>query len=61
MLDDSGNGGRLMRDGHLLKRIDDELLDHVGSIGELYGMASGWVHLDPKFFHALTQFVGEEG
>ena len=61
MLDDSGNGGRLMRDGHLLKRIDDELPDHVGSIGELYGMASGWVHLDPKFFHALTQFVGEEG
>ena len=61
MLDNSVDGGQVMKDGRLLKRIDDELPDRVGSIAELYGMASGWVHLDPKFFHALTQFVGEEG
>ena len=61
MRDNGTTGGQLMRDGHLLKRIDDELPDDAGSIEELYGMASGWVHLDPKFFHALTQSVGEKG
>ena len=61
MHDNSADGGKLMRDGYLLQRIDKELPDHVGSISELYGVASGWIHLDPKFFHSLTQTVSEDG
>ena len=61
MRDNSADGGKLMRDGNLLQRIDEELPDHVGSISELYGVASGWIHLDPKFFRSLTQMFSEDG
>ena len=61
MLDDSANGGKLMREGHLLGRIDKELPAAVGSIGKLYGVASGWVHLDPKCFGSLIQSIGDNG
>ena len=33
----------------------------VGEIDTLYGVASGWVHLDPKFFYATLQHIGEDG
>ena len=59
MLDDSANGGKLMREGHLLERIYKELTAAVGNIGKLYGVASGWVHLDPQFFRSLIQSFGD--
>ena len=61
MHDNSADGGKRMHDGYLLQRIDKEIPDHVGSISDLYGVASGWVHLDPKFFHSLTQMFSEDG
>ena len=61
MFDNRSSGGKRMTDGNLLKRIDQELPNAVGSIEKLYAMTSGWVHIDPKFFHSLTQDVGEDG
>ena len=61
MGDNGTDGAKLMRDGHLLQRIDAEFSNQVGSIEKLYGMASGWIHLDPKFFHSLTNHVGDNG
>ena len=61
MRDNSANGGELMREGHLLQRIDKELSDAVGSIEKLYGAASGWIHLDPKFFMSVIESIRDNG
>ena len=61
MLDNSDGGGKRMGDGYLLKRIDAELPNGVGSIGGLYGAASGWIHLDPKFLYSLIECLGDDG
>lgn len=61
MLDNSPGGGKRMTEGRLLERIDQELPNRVGSIGGLYGASSGWIHLDPKFFHSLTEKIDDDG
>ena len=61
MRDDSTDGGKLMNEKYLLQRIDKGLSAAVGSTGKLYGIASGWVHLDPKFFGSLIQNIGDNG
>lgn len=61
MLDNSPNGGKRMTDGHLLERIDQDLPNRVGSIEGLYGAASGWIHLDPRFFYSLTEEIDDDG
>lgn len=60
MLDNSPDGGNQMGEGYLIKRIDKELPNRIGSISGLYGAASGWIHLDPKFFHSLTEKIDDE-
>jgi len=61
MLDNSPDGGKRMTEGRLLNLIDQELPNSVGSIGGLYGAASGWIHLDPKFFYSLIEKVDDDG
>ena len=53
--------GKPMSDGNLLKRLAEQITNSIGEISILYGVASGWVHLDPKFFYATLQHIGDDG
>ena len=53
--------GKPMSEGNLMKRLAEQLPNSIWEINTLYGVASGWVHLDPKFFYATLQHVGDDG
>ena len=53
--------GEPMSESNLLKRIAEQIPNSIGEINTLYGVASGWVHLDPKFFYATLQRIGDDG
>ena len=53
--------GKPMSERNLMERIAEQIPNSIGKIDTLYGVASGWVHLDPIFFRSTLQDIGEDG